>query len=550
MSLDSQRLPFFLRRLAGNGHARVRLAIFLLGFSLAYFLAAKLGIATSLPPQGIVILWPPNAIILVTLLAVKREHWWMFFAATVATEIAADVPAYPLWAAAGYGIVNFSEGAIAAVLLSAFVLEPSRLAGTRDFVTYVAIGPLLASGTAALFGALIYKIGSPDVDYLHYWRVFWLGDALGLLIIGTTLLAWRRADASLSRAEPYGAAEAGVLALGLPVVALWAFTTDSDTPHVYLVFPLLLWAALRFGVRGAALAVPVTVAIAIGSAIAGYGPFVGISGIDTVVSLQGLIGVVALSTFLLAFTTEDLVRTGEDLRRSVHEHRAAEEKLARINQDLDQMVADRTDRLQKTLARNEVLLGEVHHRVKNNLQFVASLLGLHSRGASETAVRDKLAEVQRQVAAIAATYDVLQQMESVETVDFCHVVPPLCRSIDGATGELVSLSVRTSGEAIVSADAAVALSLALNELVTNSIKHAGGDRPATIAVGCRRSGANVLVSVSDDGPGFPPDFDVERPKGFGIRMAQDLVERAGGRLRIARTDGGAVAEISVPAAAS
>jgi len=55
--------------------------------------------------------------------------------------------------------------------------------------------------------------------------------------------------------------------------------------------------------------------------------------------------------------------------------------------------------------------------------------------------------------------------------------------------------------------------------------------------------------LSDDGPGFPPDFDVDQPKGFGIRMAQDLVERAGGRLRIARTDAGAIAEISVPAAA-
>ena len=141
-------------------------------------------------------------------------------------------------------------------------------------------------------------------------------------------------------------------------------------------------------------------------------------------------------------------------------------------------------------------------------------------------------------------------MDNVETVDFSQIVPALCRNIDGASGDLVTLSVRTSGEAVVSADAAVALSLALNELVTNSIKHAGGDRPATVAVGCRRSGGNVLLSVSDDGPGFPPDVDVEQRKGFGIRMVQDLVERAGGHLRIARADGGAIAEISVPAAAS
>ena len=63
------------------------LAAWVVGFAVLYFLAAKLGIATSLPPQGIVTIWPPNAIILVVLLAVERRHWWAFFAATVVTAI-------------------------------------------------------------------------------------------------------------------------------------------------------------------------------------------------------------------------------------------------------------------------------------------------------------------------------------------------------------------------------------------------------------------------------------------------------------------------------
>lgn len=552
MSSETQRLPSLLRRIAGARDGQLQLAAILLGFCLAYFFAAKLGIATSLPPEGIVILWPPNAIVLVTLLAVGRQRWWMFFLATVATEVAADLPDYPLWAAIGYGVVNFSEGALAAVLLSAFAREPFRMAGMRDFMAFVAIGPLLASGTAAVFGALIYKIGAPDLDYLHYWRVFWLGDALGLLIVGTSLLAWRRPVASPNPIGFYAAAEAGVLALGLPAVALWAFTADPDTPIVFVVFPLLLWAALRFGVRGASLAVAATVAIAIGAAVSGYGPFVGMSGIDTVISLQGLIAVIAISTFLIAFSTEDLLRTGEDLRRAVQRYRETTEQLRganaeleRINRELDDTVARRTGKLRNSLARNETLLREVHHRVKNNLQFVASLLGLHGRGVIDPVFRERLSEVQRQIAAIAATYDVLHQMESVEKVDFCQVIPELCRNIDGATGEIVSLSVRTSGEALVSADSAVALSLALNELVTNSIKHAGSEGPVTVAVSCRRSGTNVLVTVSDDGPGFPPDFDIENP-GFGLRMARELAQRAGGRLRIVQIDGGAVAEISVP----
>src|SRR5215207_3622329 len=90
----------------GAGRAKhIGQPLLLAAFALAYFLAAKLGIATSLPPDGIVILWPPNAIVLAALLAVDRKKWPLYLITTVATEIAADVPDYPFWAAAGYGVV-------------------------------------------------------------------------------------------------------------------------------------------------------------------------------------------------------------------------------------------------------------------------------------------------------------------------------------------------------------------------------------------------------------------------------------------------------------
>ena len=216
---------------------QLRWPLFLLGFALAYLVAARLGIATSLPPAGIVILWPPNAIVLAALLSVKRERWWLLFLVTVATEIAADVPAYPLWAAAGHGIVNFSEAAIAAILLSKFSDDAPPLVDLRDFIRFVAIGPVLASGTAALLGAAIYKIGAADLDYLHYWRVFWLGDALGLLTVGTALLAWKRPAASSIRPSPSVAAEGAVLLLGLLAVSSWALLADAGMLRVYLIFP-------------------------------------------------------------------------------------------------------------------------------------------------------------------------------------------------------------------------------------------------------------------------------------------------------------------------
>ena len=552
----TRHLP--LPRLAATGGIvtdKLRWPLFVLGYSIAYFLAAKLGIATSLPPEGIVILWPPNAIVLAALVSVRRGRWWLLFLATVATEIAADVPAYPLWAATGYGIVNFSEAALAAVLLAKFGERALPLVELRDFTRFLVIGPLLASGTAALFGAGIYKIGAPDLDYLHYWRVFWLGDALGLLTVGTALLAWKRPAAWSLRPGPSVVVEGAVLTVGLLVASAWALLADAAMPRVYLVFPFLVWAALRFGVCGASPAVLAVTAIAIGSAVMGHGPFVELSQIDAVVALQGLIAAVALSTFMLAFSTETSRRATAALQDSIQGHRATEAELRKayrnlenINQELDQIVSARTSDLRRTLRRNEMLLKEVHHRVKNNLQLISSLLALHGRSVSAPELRRKFSEIQGQIGAIAATYDVLQQMEDVGVVDFFQVVPTLCRNIQVANGDAVSISSETASDALVPADTAVALSLALNELITNSIKHAPDDRTAEIAVKCQRDGDRVLLRIADNGAGFPPGFDLERAEGFGMRMARTVVDQAGGQIRLVDSESGAVVEISAPVA--
>ena len=93
--MPSIGLPSPLRLYRGQELQRPHIAaLLMLLFSLAYVLAAKLGTSTSLPPEGIAILWPPNAIVLLALLYIDRTRWWLVFLATLAAEIAADVPAY------------------------------------------------------------------------------------------------------------------------------------------------------------------------------------------------------------------------------------------------------------------------------------------------------------------------------------------------------------------------------------------------------------------------------------------------------------------------
>jgi two-component sensor histidine kinase len=96
----------------------------------------------------------------------------------------------------------------------------------------------------------------------------------------------------------------------------------------------------------------------------------------------------------------------------------------------------------------------------------------------------------------------------------------------------------------------VALSLALNELITNSIKHAGRGSIASVAVDCRTDGMQAVLKIADDGVGFPTGFDIDRAQGFGMRMVRTMVEQAGGTIRIVDAPRGAVVEIRAPAIAS
>ncbi|HEV7277237.1 MAG TPA: MASE1 domain-containing protein [Devosiaceae bacterium] len=530
---------------AGEWLRQAQLPLGLLGLALAYFLGAKLGIATSLPPAGIVVVWPPNAVLLIALLFTSRAHWWMLVLAAIAAEVVADVPQYPLWSAVGYGVVNATEAVLAALLLLKTRSVPIR--GVRDYLRFVAIGPVLASALAALLGAAIYKLGSPELDYLHYWQVFWFGDGLGLLIIGSSLLGWMGVPSVSGVAGRSRLLETAVVGVAAVVTFAWVFfLAESSSKPLYLVFPFLLWAALRLGVRGAAVTVPVVTVFAVASAVNGFGPFAASSDIATVPFLQLLLVVVALTTFVLGYLADDALRREGELLSAEKATRSAYEQVEAARLSLDQEVATRMSELEMALARNEMLYKELQHRVKNNLQLVSSLLTLHGRSIGDPSARQSLDDVRSQVSAIAATYDVLHQLPGAESVDFSEVLPLLCNSISGAGGEMVSMQVEAPERALIDADKAVALSLVVNELITNSIKHGTRDGAVSILVSARCVEGEMVVRISDNGPGFPPDFNPGHSGGFGMRMARTVLAQADSRLRYFEGNEGAAIELYVP----
>jgi two-component sensor histidine kinase len=188
------------------------------------------------------------------------------------------------------------------------------------------------------------------------------------------------------------------------------------------------------------------------------------------------------------------------------------------------------------MAEKDLLVQEMHHRVKNSLQLVQSLLLLQARGA-EDAVAARLREAAGRIVSIAAVHRRLYEGAPGMTQE---VAAHLAALVDDLRGSIAS-----SGRAIalvarpglrLPPDRMVALGLLVTELVTNALKHGAGD----VTVRFTPGPGPAVLEVSDAGPGFPPGFDPAATTGLGMRVALARARQMGGTLVVEPGPGGRV----------
>jgi len=205
----------------------------------------------------------------------------------------------------------------------------------------------------------------------------------------------------------------------------------------------------------------------------------------------------------------------------------------------------RTDeQLKASLAEKEILLKEIHHRVKNNLQIVSSLLYLQSGQVHDEQVLDVLKESQNRVRSMAFVHERLYQSEDLARVNFVEYIRSLGHYLFqsyGMDGSMIHFIVEGE-EALLDIDMAMPCGLLLNELLSNALKHAfPAGRRGEIRVSFY---AHVLdgkrfwkLIVADDGVGLPPKFDLITSESLGLRLANTLVGQINGEIRIDRRYG-------------
>jgi two-component sensor histidine kinase len=202
------------------------------------------------------------------------------------------------------------------------------------------------------------------------------------------------------------------------------------------------------------------------------------------------------------------------LARQIEERSRAEESVRRLNQELERWVGERTAeleasnaRLRVALAEKEVLLREIHHRVKNNLQVVSGLLNLQARNAPP-ALDQYFRESLERIHAMGRVHEQLYRADDSSTVELQRLVGNVCEDLArvyGAAGERVTCRVEARRPVHVAFETATPVALIVNEVLSNAFKHAFPDgRRGSILVTVDENDAATLLEIRDDGVGLPP----------------------------------------------
>ncbi len=208
------------------------------------------------------------------------------------------------------------------------------------------------------------------------------------------------------------------------------------------------------------------------------------------------------------------------------------------------------EQLRVSLREKEALLREVHHRVKNNLQLISSLLSLQAARTRDAGVAELLAESRNRLRSMALVHENLYQLGNFAGIPMATHVRGLCTQLFrsyGAHNQHVTLETRVA-DVVLDLDRAIPCSLIINELVTNALKHAfPGGRAGRVAVALgREGGKRHRLEVSDDGVGLPAGLDPGRAATLGLQLVADLTEQLRGSLHV-NPDGGTAFTITFDA---
>jgi two-component sensor histidine kinase len=198
------------------------------------------------------------------------------------------------------------------------------------------------------------------------------------------------------------------------------------------------------------------------------------------------------------------------------------------------------EQIKASLKEKEILLKEIHHRVKNNLQIVSSLLNLQSRNEKDQKIRDIFSESINRVKTMANIHSLLYQSKDYARIDFTRFVRELATQMHlsyDPNREFAVINTRVTN-VFLDISMAIPCGLIINELMSNAMKYAfPPGRRGEINITMYRENGHVRLTVSDNGVGFPEEINFRETESLGLQLVNDLVEQLDGAIELNKDTG-------------
>jgi signal transduction histidine kinase len=521
----------------------------------AYYIGAKIGFALTFQPHPVSTLWPPNSILFAALILSKPRSWWFLllaaFPAHLLVQINADIPATMILC---WFVSNCTEALISAYLLR-YLTHKSELRFDNThhvsiFILVSLLGPFLSSFLDSAFVTLNHFGNSP------YWAVFRLrffSNVLASLTLVPLIVTWVRGGLPSFRQTFWKGLEAGALGAGLLIVGLISFRVRGEGQQtrpalLYLPLPLLLWAAIRFGPRGATAALVIVSVFEIWGAIHGFGPFATQSAEMNALSVQMFLILASLPLMFLAALIKERERAQE----------VALQKEQRL-----ELALDSAQQASGALSESQEKLHQSHNQVRKLLGRLIDVQEAERRRISRELHDDlnqkiatlsmNISQLKRNVpmpdGALISELDQLRETASDLTNEvrrLSHQLHPAVLEHLGLVKALESyiasfaheeqIDVRLSAELRderIPFQTSICLYRVAVEALRNVARHSGA-RSAVVSL--KRDSEVLELCVSDSGNGF----DVERFKqdgGLGLISIEERLRLLQGSCDIFSTPG-------------
>ena len=503
-----------------------------LALALAYVVLARVGLMLD-PVSGFATLvWAPTGIALGCLARLGLRSWPAVTAAAFVVNLWSGAP---VLAAAGIGVGNTLEAVLGAYCLVRWTGAAGPLRSLRQAfaLSTAAVLSALVSASIGVLSLHLTGVVRPEQAF-EAFRAWWIGDVLGALVVSPVVLSWTRpSELGWGRTRALESALLAAAVIGSAWLSFSAEPADRlQRPH--LIFPALIWAAVRFGPGVSSLAVLLVSIIAIGLTAAGLGPYASTRLQEDLTALQGFMGIVALTGMFLAALSAERGAAQREREQTLSELRAA-------------------------LAARDEFLSVASHELRTpltaldlQLQIVSRTLAKEPQSSSVEKLMSRLQIAVRQVLRLTVLIDGLLNVSritagrfgmEVEEVDLVALIRDVAERFDEEAKRAGSVLTLCLPESVRGSWDPTRLDQALTNLVSNAIKYGAG-KPIEISL--TASDAAVELRVIDHGIGIAP---ADAPRiferyeravssrhygglGLGLYITRQIVTAHGGTIRV------------------